>query len=66
MENIGEYLKEIRLSKKLTIENISNQTRLKTYIIEQIENNDFNAIGDVGFIKIMIITYCRAVEGNEE
>jgi len=66
MENIGEYLKEIRLSKKLTIENISNQTKLKTYIIEQIENNDFNAIGDVGFIKIMIITYCRAVEGNEE
>ena len=66
MENIGEYLKDIRLSNILTIEDISNQTRLKTYIIEQIENNDFTAIGDVGFIKIMIITYCRAIGGDED
>jgi len=65
MENIGDYLKEIRESSKLTVENVSNQTKIKTYIIEQIENNDFAAIGDVGFIKIMVITYCRAIEGDE-
>ena len=66
MENIGKYLKDIRESLDLTIDDIASQTRMKTYIVEQIENNDFIAIGDVGFIKIMIITYCRAIDGNEE
>jgi len=66
MENIGDYLKTVRESLNLTIEDISSQTRIKIYIIEQIENNDYMAIGDVGFVKIMIITYCRAINGDEE
>ena len=66
MESIGKYLKERRESLKLTIEEVANETRLKTYIIKQIETDDFAAIKDVGFIKIMVVTYCRAVEADED
>ena len=66
MESIGNYLKEKRESLNLSIDEIANETRLKTYIIKQIESDDFAAIKDVGFIKIMVITYCRAVEADED
>jgi len=66
MDNIGKYLKEQRESLDMTIEEAAQQTKLKDYIIEQIENNDFEAIGDAGFTKIMVITYCRAVDGRED
>jgi len=65
VESIGQYLKEKREELNLSIENISNEIKLKDYIIKQIENDDFDAIGDTGFIKIMVITYCRAVQGDE-
>ena len=66
MDNIGKYLKEQREALNLTVDDVAQQTKLKSYIIEQIENNDFDAIGDAGFIKIMVITYCRAIEARED
>jgi len=64
MDSIGKYLKERRESLSLSIEEVSNETKLKTYIIEQIERDDFAAIADVGFSKIMVVTYCRALQGD--
>jgi transcriptional regulator with XRE-family HTH domain len=66
MDSIGKYLKERRESLNLSIEEVSDDTKLKTYNIKQIENDDYAAIKDVGFIKIMVITYCRALEGDED
>jgi cytoskeletal protein RodZ len=66
MESIGKYLRERRESLGMSIEEIANETRLKPYIINQIETNDFRAIEDVGFIKVLVITYCRALQGDEE
>ena len=64
MESIGKYLQETREALGLSIEEASQNTRLKTYIIEQIENDDFTALGDVGFTKIMIITYSRFLQAD--
>jgi cytoskeletal protein RodZ len=66
MDSIGKYLKEKRESQNLSISKISEEIKLKEYILNQIENDDFDAIGDIGFIKIMVITYCRALGGDEE
>jgi len=66
MDSVGKYLKEKRESQGLTIEEVSNETKLKTYIIEQIERDDFAAIGDDGFSKIMVVTYTRALQGDVE
>jgi len=64
MDSIGKYLQETREALGLTIEDVTRATKLKTYIIEQIERDDFQAIGDVGFIKIMIITYSRFLQAD--
>ena len=66
MDSIGQYLKTKREEQNLSIDQISHSTRLKTYSLKQIEDDDFAAISDVGYIKAMVITYCRAVNGNEE
>jgi len=66
IDSIGKYLQEMRIEKGLEIEDISHGTKLKTYILEQIENDDFDAIGDVGFTKIMIITYARYLQADTE
>jgi len=66
MEGIGYILKDKRESLGLSIEDVSVQTKLKPYIIENIESNNFDEIGDVGFVKIMVITYGRALSINDE
>ena len=66
MDSIGQYLKEKREALNYSLDYVSNETKMKKYLLEQIENDDFDSISDVGFIKIMVITYCRAVKGNEE
>lgn len=66
MDSIGQYLKSRRESLNLSVEDVANDTRLKDYIINQIERDDFVAIKDVGFIKVMVITYCRSINGDED
>ncbi|MCL2064628.1 MAG: helix-turn-helix domain-containing protein [Candidatus Cloacimonetes bacterium] len=66
MESIGKYLQEQRENLKLSIEEVSQQTRIKTYIIEQIESDDYSAISEVGYIKVMIITYCRFLQADTD
>jgi len=66
LDSIGRYLKEKRESLGLSVEEVSNETKFKTYFINQIENDDFKAMGDPGFTKIMIITYTRALSADED
>jgi len=66
VDSIGKYLKEKRESLGLSVEEVSNDTKLKIYFINQIESDDFAAMGDIGFTKIMIITYCRALSADED
>ena len=66
MDSIGQYLKAKREELNLSIDDISRTTRLKKYSLNQIEEDDYAAISDVGYIKAMVITYTRAVKGDEE
>ena len=66
MEDIGKYLKEQRERQEMTLGDVSRSTRLKTEFLQKIENNEFTSLGEPGHIKMMIITVCRAVNGNEE
>ena len=64
MDSIGKYLKERRESLNISVEEAAKNTRLKEYILLQLENDDYKAINDVGFTKIMAVTYCRFLEGD--
>jgi len=63
--NIGQYLSSIRNEKNLTLEEISELTKIKTRILESIENNKFDDLGGHGYAKALIVTYSKALGADE-
>ena len=65
-ESLGSYLKQKREELNLSIEDVSRQTRLKEYLLQGIEEDNLEAVGEQGYVKILIITYCRAIHADEQ
>ncbi len=66
MDTIGKYLKEAREAKNLSIDDVSDTTRIKIAFLECIEKDDFSPIGGFGYAKVMLATYAKAVGANVE
>ena len=65
MESIGIYLKELRESKNLSFEEISEKTRIPISYLYAIEENRFNDFASVGYARATIFSYVRFLKGNE-
>lgn len=62
MENIGKLLKEKRLELGLTIEEISEKTRLTTKHIKALEEGDISFFkNDLSYLRFFVKSYCEAV-----
>ncbi|PID28356.1 MAG: hypothetical protein CSB55_05150 [Candidatus Cloacimonadota bacterium] len=59
MKDIGLHLKELREKKNLSIEKVAAETRMKSYIIEEIEKEDFAGNDVQGYGRIMLYTYAK-------
>ena len=59
MESPGEYLKREREIRGVSLEDISNVTKIRVGLLVSIERNDFNALPVAAFIKGFIQAYCR-------
>jgi cytoskeleton protein RodZ len=59
--NLGRFLKKERESRGLTIEHLAKVTRLRTYYIEALENEEWKNLPDLVFIKGFLKTYTRAL-----
>jgi len=55
MENIGLYLKKLREESSLSINEISEKSKIKNYLLERLEKNDFKSIGEVGYARIVLL-----------
>lgn len=66
IESIGAYLKSLREQKKITLEKVSENIRIKVRLLENIENNVFTNLGGTGYAKAMIINYARNLGADEE
>lgn len=66
IESIGAYLKSLREQKKMTLEQISEITRIKVRLLDEIENDVFSNLGGVGYAKAMIINYAKHMNADEE
>ena len=64
--SIGKYLKSIRKEKKITLEQISKITKIKTRFLTDIENDVFDNFGGIGYAKVNIISFTRAIGANEQ
>lgn len=63
---IGKYLSSIRKQNSLTLNNISEITKIKVRLLEKIESDHFDDLGGIGYAKAMILTYAKALGIAEE
>lgn len=63
---IGKYLSTVREKKNLTLEDISESTKIKVRLLEKLESNLFDDLGGIGYAKAMILTYAKALGITED
>lgn len=63
--SIGEYLSSVRNEKNLTLEEISEITKIKVRILEAIEADKFDDLGGLGYVKALLITYAKAINADK-
>jgi len=64
MEKIGEYLRKFREEKNISLEEVSEKTKIKIRILEDIENDNYNNLGGAGYAKAMILTYGKVIDAD--
>jgi cytoskeleton protein RodZ len=60
-ETIGEYLKQIRLSKGISLEEIASETKINVTILDHLENDRFEELPAAPFVKGFIRAYAKFV-----
>lgn len=63
---IGKYLHSIREKNNLTLENVSEITKIKVRLLKKLESNLFDDLGGIGYAKAMIVTYAKAIGITED
>ncbi|KQC04648.1 MAG: hypothetical protein APR54_02060 [Candidatus Cloacimonas sp. SDB] len=63
--NIGQYLNSVRNEKNLTLEEVSEITKIKPRILKTIEENKFDDLGGLGYTKALLVTYSKAIDADE-
>lgn len=66
MMQLGERLKEARIEKNLTIDDIQHVTKIQKRYLLAIENNEWSKIPGIFYIKAFIREYASAVDLNAE
>lgn len=66
MESIGKYLKNLREEKNLSLEQISEQTKIKVRILQDIEKDSFENMGGDGYAKAMLLNYAKQLGANSQ
>lgn len=65
MQTLGEKLRELRIGKNLSIEDISKITKIRPQYIAAIEDNDFDVLPGV-YVKSFIRTYANILKYDKD
>ena len=66
MEPLGEYLKQAREKKRLSLEQIASQTRIQEHHLQALESEDFANLPAKVFAKGFVRSYAKALGLDEE
>ena len=66
MEKIGDYLKKMLEEKHISLEEVSEKTKIKVRFLKDIENENFENLGGAGYVKAMILTYAKAIGADTD
>lgn len=59
MKSIGQILQQTRLEKKITLEQVANQTKIRQDILMALETDDFQRLSSVASIKGFLKSYAE-------
>lgn len=67
MKEIGEYLRQVRTEKNISLNDIQEATKIRKHYLEAIENGDFEAIPGEVYRKGFLVNYANAIglDGQE-
>ncbi|MCP9454905.1 MAG: DUF4115 domain-containing protein [Nitrospira sp.] len=66
MESIGEFFKQVREAKGLTIDEVSSKTRIRADFVRALEEGNFSKLPDQVFAKGFVRSYARSLGLDEE
>ena len=66
MQTVGDYLKNERETKKLSVLEVSKITKISGYYITCLEKNDYDKLPKGPYIKGFITSYARLIGGDED
>jgi cytoskeleton protein RodZ len=66
MESIGEFFKQVRETKGLTIDEVASKTRIRTDFVKALEEGNFAKLPDQVFARGFVRSYARSLGLDEE
>ncbi|MBM4139391.1 MAG: helix-turn-helix domain-containing protein [Nitrospira sp.] len=66
MESVGEFFRQVRETKKLTVEEVSSKTRIRLDFINALEDENFAKLPDQVFARGFVRSYARSLGLDEE
>ncbi len=66
MESVGEFFKQVRETKGLTVDEVASKTRIRTDFVKALEDGNFSKLPDQVFAKGFVRSYARSLGLDEE
>lgn len=66
MESIGEFFRQVRETKGLTVDEVASKTRIRTDFVKALEEGNFARLPDQVFAKGFVRSYARSLGLDEE
>lgn len=66
MESIGEFFRQVRETKGLTIEDIASKTRIRADFVKALEDGNFASLPDQVFARGFVRSYARSLGLDED
>lgn len=66
MESVGEFFRQVRETKGLTVDEVASKTRIRTDFVKALEDGNFAKLPDQVFAKGFVRSYARSLGLDEE
>jgi cytoskeletal protein RodZ len=66
MESVGEFFRQVRETKGLTVDEVASKTRIRTDFVKALEDGNFSKLPDQVFAKGFVRSYARSLGLDEE
>ena len=66
MESIGEFFRQVRETKGLTIDEVASKTRIRTDFVKALEDGNFAKLPDQVFVRGFVRSYARSLGLDED